>query len=186
MRRRRKRASSVSSISEKVLQTDDFVAVLSSLKEVEILCRLFHQRCRISNTLAQLFFTHVAKNGIGGDRHRIGFNIRNVWQRLCVPFILCIGRCGETALSNGFHNLLGRNAVLLIVTQLFRAATKGFVDGLLHTGGNGVGIHNNLSVDIAGGTSGRLRQRAVAAQKAFFVGIENCNKRHLGKVKTLA
>ena len=76
--------------------------------------------------------------------------------------------------------------VLLVVVQLLDAAARGLVDGLLHRAGDGVGIHDHAAVDIAGGTTGRLYQRAATAKEALLVGIEDGHQRHLGQVEALA
>ena len=76
--------------------------------------------------------------------------------------------------------------MFLVVGQLLGLAPVGRIDGCLHGRGDGVGIHDDKSVQIAGGASGRLSQSAFGAQKAFFVGIQNGHKRHLRQVEPLA
>lgn len=55
-----------------------------------------------------------------------------------------------------FLNLAGHDAVLLVIFQLQAAAAVGLVDGLLHRLRNGIGIHDDLAVNVTGGTAGRL------------------------------
>ena len=83
-------------------------------------------------------------------------------------------------------NGLWCDAVFFVVFQLERAATVGFIDGFLHRSGDSVGIHNHLAVEVTRGTASRLGERAVAPQKALFVGIDDGNERHFGQVETLA
>ena len=47
------------------LKTDDFITILSSLKEIEILGGFLHQSCRFCNTLLKLRSCHPFHNGIG-------------------------------------------------------------------------------------------------------------------------
>ena len=49
-----------------------------------------------------------------------------------------------------------------------------------------VGVHDDLTVDVAGGTADHLDQRRLAAQEALLVGVEDRHQRHLGQVETLA
>ena len=76
--------------------------------------------------------------------------------------------------------------MLFVVGQLNRAAAFGLVDGLLHGVGDFVGIHYHLTVEVTCGAADGLGERAVAAQEAFFVGVENSHERHLGQVEAFA
>ena len=73
-----------------------------------------------------------------------------------------------------------------IVFHLFHAAAVRLVDGQLHGGGDGIGIHDDLAIDLTGSTTGRLRQTAMTAQEALLVGIEDGNERHFRQVEALA
>ena len=53
-----------------------------------------------------------------------------------------------------------RDAVLLVVGLLPRAAALGLADGRAHRVGHDVGVHDHAAVDVAGGAAGRLNQRA--------------------------
>ena len=57
-----------------------------------------------------------------------------------------------------FLDLLGRDAVLFVVLQLFLATAVGFVDGQLHAVRYLVGIHDDHAVHVTGGTPGSLCQ----------------------------
>lgn len=75
--------------------------------------------------------------------------------------------------------------MLLVILDLLRPPALCLVNSAPHGVGNLVSIHNNLAIDITGGTTGSLRQRAVIAQEALLVGIENSHKAYLRQVKTL-
>ena len=80
----------------------------------------------------------------------------------------------------------GYDAVLLVVLDLDGAATVGLVDRGLHRAGHGVGVHDDLTVDVAGGAADRLDQRALRAEEAFLVGVEDGDQRDLGQVEPFA
>ena len=63
--------------------------------------------------------------------------------------------------------------MFFIKGDLFGAAAFGFVYRRLHGVGDFVGVQNGAAVHIAGGAAYGLNQAAAAAQKAFFVGIQN-------------
>ncbi len=93
----------------------------------------------------------------------------------------------------GFHDVrdllahrLGRDAVGLVVGDLLGAAAVGFVDGLLHGAGNGVGIEDRLAPRVARRTTDGLDERTGGTQKPFLVGIEDRHQGHLGHVQPLA
>ena len=74
--------------------------------------------------------------------------------------------------------------VVLVVFELDASSASRLVDGFLHAVGDGVGIHDHLAVDITGGTTGSLCQRAVRTQEPFLVGIEDGNERDFRQVET--
>ena len=76
--------------------------------------------------------------------------------------------------------------MLFIVGKLHCAAARRLVDGLLHGVCNLVGIHYDSAVEVSGRTSDSLRQRSVAAQEAFLVGIEYGHKRYFRQVEAFA
>ena len=79
------------------------------------------------------------------------------------------GRCfhigpdtgAQVVALQGFHYLRRRYAVLLVVFHLFLPPSEGLVDGQLHRCRHRVGIHYNLSVDVACRSAGCLCQTAV-------------------------
>ena len=76
--------------------------------------------------------------------------------------------------------------MLLVVRRLKLAATVGFVDGRAHLIGDGVAIHDDEGVDVAGGSPHRLDEARFAAQEARFVRIDDADQRHLGQIQPLA
>ena len=56
----------------------------------------------------------------------------------------------------------------------------------LHRVGHAVGIEDRLAVDVPRRAADRLDQRALRAQEAFLVRVENRDQRHLGNVESFA
>src|SRR5699024_2257864 len=77
-------------------------------------------------------------------------------------------------------------AVGLVVGVLDRAAALGLGAGALHARGDGVGVHQNNAVRVAGRAADRLDQTRLAAQETLFVGVQNRDQRNLGQVQALA
>ena len=73
--------------------------------------------------------------------------------------------------------------MFFVVFQLLFAAAVGLVDGQLHAFRNFVGIHDDHAVNIAGGTSGSLRQRTVGTEESLLVRIQNSNKGYFRQVQ---
>ena len=84
--------------------------------------------------------------------------------------------------AHSLTNGLRINAIGKVVSDLPLAAPLGFTNSSSHGLGHLVGIHHYLTIDISSGTTDHLNERCFATQESFFVGIENTNKRHLGKV----
>ena len=68
--------------------------------------------------------------------------------------------------------------------DLDRATAVGFVDRGFHRPGHRVGIHDDLTIDMAGRPTDGLDQGAFRAQESFLVGIENRDERHLWQIKS--
>ena len=56
----------------------------------------------------------------------------------------------------------------------------------LHRAGDPVGVEDAAPVDVARRAADRLDQRAVGAEEALLVGVEDRHQRHLGQVEPLA
>ena len=93
-------------------------------------------------------------------------------------------RCERS--THRLFDLLGSDMMLLVISQLFDSPSVGLVNGLLHTLGDSVGIHDYFSVDISSGASCGLGQTTMASQESLFVGIENGNERHFRQIETFA
>src|SRR5699024_3716391 len=82
--------------------------------------------------------------------------------------------------------LPGHEAVFLVVADLLLPAAVAFGNRRLHGFGTPVGIHDDLSVHVAGRAARRLRQGPVAAQESLLVRIHDGYERHLRKVESFA
>ena len=56
---------------------------------------------------------------------------------------------------------------------------------MAHRVGHLVGVHDHLTVDVAGRAADRLDQRRLRAEEALLVGVEDRDQRHLGQVEAL-
>ena len=84
------------------------------------------------------------------------------------------------------HYLFWHDAVLHVILYLLVAMAVGDVYGTLHGARDGVAVEDGLAVHVACRAPYGLYQRAVAAQKALFVGIEDGDEAHLRQVQTFA
>ena len=91
----------------------------------------------------------------------------------------------QTFLHRTSHGLR-RDAMLLVVFHLFRAAIFRDRHERFHALGDLVGKQNHFAVDVARGAPGGLNQRSLAAQKSFLVRIEDADEGNLGKIETFA
>ena len=73
-----------------------------------------------------------------------------------------------------------------VVGRLNPTPTFGLVESPAHGDGERIRIHQNLTVDIAGRPANGLDQRALRAQIALLVGVENRYQGHLGDVQPFA
>ena len=76
--------------------------------------------------------------------------------------------------------------MLLVVGHLDVAAPARLVDSPTHGIGDAVGVHDDLAGHVARRAAYGLDERAVVAQKALLVGIQDGHERHLGQVESLA
>ena len=81
---------------------------------------------------------------------------------------------------------LRRDAVRRVVGDLLAAPALGLADGAPHRIGDRVGVQDRAAVDVARGAADGLDQRALRAQEAFLVGVEDRHQRHLGQVEPFA
>ena len=90
------------------------------------------------------------------------------------------------AFLHGTDHAAGRDAVLFIILHLAAAAVITDLDQGADAAGHGVGEKDDFAVDVAGGTSGGLDERGLAAQVAFLVGVEDADQSDFGEVEALA
>ena len=86
------------------------------------------------------------------------------------------------------HRLADRlriDAVLGVVRLLQPAPAVRLAERPLHRVRHLIGVHDHLTLDVAGRPADRLDERRLAAQEAFLVGIEDGHQRHLGQVEAL-
>src|ERR1017187_1642099 len=89
-------------------------------------------------------------------------------------------------LGDGLLDGLGRDAMPAVVLLLHGTPLARDVDGLLHGIGLPIRVHDDLSAHVAGGAADGLNQRALGAQEAFLVGVENGDQGHLRQIQSLA
>ena len=135
--------------------------------EVELLGCFLHLLACGFDALAKLGYAHLLYDGVGYALcGRWGLDVGAAVS----DFALYVEKVCHRAC---FLYLGGGDVVLVIVLYLLSSAAVGLVDGLLHGCGYAVGIEYGAAVDVAGGSAYGLGEAAVAAEKAFFVGIEN-------------
>ena len=88
--------------------------------------------------------------------------------------------------GNGLLNAARDNTVFGVECELLLTTTLGFIQSPAHRPGHSVRIQNRGTVDIARRPANGLNQRAIGAQKAFLVGVEDCHQRYLWHVQALA
>jgi tRNA (guanine-N7-)-methyltransferase len=89
-------------------------------------------------------------------------------------------------LGDGLLNGFGRDVVLAVVFLLHGAPLAGHVDGLLHRLGFAIGIHDDLAAHVASSAAHGLNERALSAQEALLVGVEDRDQRDLRQIQSLA
>src|SRR5690606_7077290 len=67
----------------------------------------------------------------------------------------------------------GDDAMCFIICLLSLATSVGFVYGNLHGVRYRIGIHDHLAVLVSRSTADSLYQRALVAEKTFFVSVED-------------
>ena len=85
-----------------------------------------------------------------------------------------------------FDDGSGHDVVLFVVFLLYGAAAVGLADGALHAARERIGIHDHAPLRVARGAPDGLHERRFAAQEPLFIGVENGDEAHFGKVEPLA
>src|SRR3546814_8765460 len=70
--------------------------------------------------------------------------------------------------------------------RLLGASAVGLVERTFHRAGFAIGVEDCFAVEIACGAANGLNQRALGAQEAFLVGVEDRDQRDLRNVEALA
>ena len=76
--------------------------------------------------------------------------------------------------------------MFFIVGGLEFAATRGLADGFFHGLGDVVGIHDDFAFNVASGATDSLDEGGLAAEEAFFVGVEDGDEGDFGEVEAFA
>ena len=85
--------------------------------------------------------------------------------------------------TDPFLNALRRDVVCDVVSRLFFSASSRFVHRSAHGIGNRIGIQNGFAFNISRSTSDGLNERTLASQEAFFIRIQDRNKRDLRDIE---
>ena len=131
--------------------------------------------------------THVGGEG-GDELLDFGGAIGLVGDGNQVVGGVFVGGVGELVENVGdfFAEGLGVDAVFGVVGDLFFAAAFGFVDGVLHGVRDFVGVHDDFTGDIAGGTADGLDEGGGGSEEAFFVGVEDSDEGDFRQVEAFA
>src|SRR5262245_38696998 len=76
--------------------------------------------------------------------------------------------------------------MLVIKGRLQTTAAIGLVNRQLHRTSDGISIENHRAMNIARGSANRLDERAIGAQEALLVGVEDSNQGYFRKVEAFA
>src|SRR5215213_1421158 len=96
--------------------------------------------------------------------------------------LLCtdLGLGGDEDVGDALGYGARLDAVLLVVRVLDLTSALRLAYGDAHRVGRFVCVHDDPSVDVAGGAADGLDQGSLAAQEAFLVSVENGDERYLG------
>src|ERR1019366_2546875 len=138
--------------------------------ELEFLGGFAHLDFELRENFTQLLLAGYVRIGevFDGDRYVVSFHNRGQLH------------------VHGLDNRLWRDAVRIVVSDLFRAAAIGLPDGLYHRAGHAIGVENSAGLDVPRAAADGLDERRGAAQVAFLVGIEDSDERDFGEVEALA
>ena len=69
-----------------------------------------------------------------------------------------------------------RRAMMLLVVRFLNATTTlRLVNRLAHGVGDRIGIHHHMAVHITRRATDRLNKRAIRAQEAFLISVQDCH-----------
>ena len=104
---------------QQILQSEQFVAILCSFYEIQLLSCLLHEFACALHALLQLLFRHVLYNWVGSQHFWLRRHVGICLRLLRLFRILRIA--GQNVVSC-LLDLLRRNAVRFIISQLLFAA----------------------------------------------------------------
>ena len=81
---------------------------------------------------------------------------------------------------------LRRDAVFLVVGDLFDAAAVGFGQRAFHAAGDAVCVHDHAAIGVPRGPPDGLDQRGLGPQEPFLVGVQNGHQPTFGNVQPLS
>ena len=81
--------------------------------------------------------------------------------------------------------VFGDDAVSFVVGLLKLPAALGFGDGVIHSGGDAVGVHDNPAIGVSGGPSDGLDQTGGRTEEPLLIRIQNGNQCDLGQIQAL-
>jgi hypothetical protein len=99
--------------------------------------------------------------------------------------VVALVRAGQDVLDAAL-DAFGGDAVVEVELGLLLAAAAGFAHGPFHRAGDGVGVEDDLTVDVAGRAADGLDQAGFRAEEALLVGVENGDQAAFGDVEALA
>lgn len=162
------------------IQFEKFVTELGSKDEVEGCSGFLHLCLKAGFLLFQRFvgwlrllpagvglllaigrslFRNLGQSGIGLRVRGIGCGPLSLGRTsgIAVGFLSSAKR-GQGSEPGGFPDLLRSDVVGGIIAHLLLASAVGFIDGLLHALGDGLGIHDDATVDVTRCTTGSLSE----------------------------
>ncbi|MNT58990.1 hypothetical protein D3C72_1964620 [compost metagenome] len=70
--------------------------------------------------------------------------------------------------------------------MLLLASTFGFANRFRHRRRNFIAVQNGFTVDVTRRTANGLNKRALGAQEALFIGIQNRHQRYLWHIQAFS
>src|SRR5436190_10414260 len=172
-------------LSQLTFKLADLVAEASRLLEAEILGRVVHLVLECLDELADV----VRRDPLEiEDRRTLGSPSASTPPASTDAYVVVFSLTGAHHLEDVDDLLADRlriDPVPGVELELHLPPAVRLGDGAAHRVRDLVGVHDHLTVDVAGGATHGLDQRRVGAQEALLVGVEDRHQRHLGKVEAL-
>ncbi len=154
-------------------------------------CRRFsssRRRAAVSNCSDSGRGEHLLAHGFDLLQHfelagRLGGSVRLLARAALGHGVVVRLPAGGVHVEDGALDGGGRDAVLGVVRHLNGAPAIRLTDGVLHRVGLAIRVHHDLATGIARRATDGLNQRARAAQKALFVGVQDGDQLTSGRSK---